>query len=303
MKVKILLFLAVLAICLPLRVRAVTTIQNPAAAKQAVLLADSEEQENEIENQQDKVENFVPSSTINSGQNQNNVIQPVQPLGTANTNSEANVDNAQPEAVQNNTSAAPVVQPVNPFPWAWLIARAAGIASFILLGFLTMTGLLLTTGAFFRLLSPAHAWSLHRAIASMLLVSVVTHVASLLFDHFINLRLQDLLVPFVSFYRPALLALGILGFYILLLVLATSLYTMTNHPRFWRLVHYLAFPMFVLLFLHGILLGTDTKQIWMQVIYWATGSLVGLTIIYRILWRYYRRQMPVVEATGGLIRK
>ncbi|MFA6587879.1 MAG: hypothetical protein WCT08_02300 [Patescibacteria group bacterium] len=70
---------------------------------------------------------------------------------------------------------------------------------------------------------------------------------------------------------------------------------MTKHPRFWRIVHYLGFPMFVLLFLHGILLGTDTKQIWMQIIYWATGSAVGLAVIYRILWRYYHRQIPVLN--------
>ena len=112
---------------------------------------------------------------------------------------------------------------------------------------------------------------------------------SLLFDSFINLRVVDLLIPFVSPYKPIFLALGIFGFYLLLLVLATSLYTMTSHAKFWRSVHFFAFPMYILIFLHSYLVGTDTKEWWMQIIYWGSAAVVGGAILYRLAWKYQTR--------------
>ncbi len=148
--------------------------------------------------------------------------------------------------------------------------------------------MLLTTGTFFRAVSPATAWSIHRAIASTLLISVATHIGALLFDTFINLRIVDVLVPFVSPYRPLLIALGITGFYLLLLVLATSLYTMNRFPRFWRIVHYFSFVMFLSIFFHGLLIGTDAKVWWVRLVYWATAVLVVGLGVYRLWWKHHQ---------------
>jgi len=175
------------------------------------------------------------------------------------------------------------------FPWAWTVTRAAGIASYILLALMTVIGISLSTGLLFRLFQPATAWSIHRAIGSALLVSVILHVFSQLFDHFIGMRLVDLLVPFASRYQMTLVALGVFSFYVLLLLLWSSLYTMTNRPRFWRLVHYLSFPMFALIFLHGILIGTERHLWWMQTIYWSSAAIIGVMIYYRVWWRFHKQ--------------
>lgn len=191
-----------------------------------------------------------------------------------------------------DTLLPPIQNISTAFPWAWVTSRASGIASFLLLGLLTVTGMLLTSGALYRIFTPATAWSVHRAIASVLLVSMLTHVGSLLFDSFINLKLTDVLIPFLSPYRPLLVALGIGGFYLLLLILATSLYTMNSHPKFWRSTHFFAFPMFILIFLHGVLIGTDTREWWMMTIYWAVGSAVGAVVLYRLAWKYFSPSSP-----------
>jgi methionine sulfoxide reductase heme-binding subunit len=285
MKFRHYLLLGLFLILLPIKIHAAVLSTPTKITSQPVLLAESENEGNEIENNTSEYENYQP--TLNQ-------IAPSQQNPVVNTVSSSNTNSKIDPIVSSKTTTN---QATSAFPWAWMVTRAAGIASFLLLGVLTMTGIFLSTGLFFRFMSPATAWSLHRAIASVLLFSVVVHIGSLLFDHFINLKILDLLIPFVSYYRPILVTLGITGFYLLLLVLSTSLYTMTKHPRFWRIIHYLGFPMFVLLFLHGILLGTDTKQIWMQIIYWVTGSTVGLVVVYRILWRYYHRQIPIVETT------
>lgn len=193
-----------------------------------------------------------------------------------------------PAATAESQATPAVAKPIvsQEFPWPWIVTRTTGVASFLLLTLLSITGMTMTTGLLFRLIPPNLSWSIHRAIASVLLTSVVIHVGALLFDHFINLHIVDLLIPFASHYRPVLVALGNLGFYLLLLVLFTSLYSMSAHPRFTRTVHFLAFPMFILIFLHAILLGTDSKQLWMIWIYWVCGGLVGMSVLYRLAWKY-----------------
>jgi|GEM_PF-3355211 len=192
------------------------------------------------------------------------------------------------------TTATPGISQV--FPWAWIVTRAAGLASYILLGLLTITGIMQSTGVFYRFAQPATAWSIHRAIASSLLVSIVVHVLSLLFDTFIHLHIQDILIPFVSSYRPVMVALGIFGFYMMLLVLWTSLYNMTSHPRFWRIIHYLGFPMFLMIFLHGILIGTDVPNTWIRILYWGMGAMVMTASLYRVLLKYFEPKIAKREA-------
>jgi hypothetical protein len=231
------------------------------------------------------------------GQPQVNLVtdsESAEPISETPADQPQIVDTYQ-DAQQATTTNAPVISKA--FPWAWIITRASGIASYILLTAMSLLGILLTTGLIYRMLSPAAAWSLHRATASVLLLSVSAHVVSLLLDRFMNLRIVDVLIPFVSSYRPLLISLGIFGFYLLLLVLSTSLYTMTSHARFWRTVHALGFVMFALIFLHGILIGTDTKQVWMQAIYWITGALVAGAGIYRLIWRY--RRIRDINAPGS----
>jgi methionine sulfoxide reductase heme-binding subunit len=258
MKKYLVLLFAILLIIVPWRIHAAAT----SVAQTGQLAQESEQNDFEYKNNQGL-------------DNTNTVVLPVN-----NT------------PVQNlTTTPSQTATPVQStaFPWAWVINRSAGITSYILLALLTITGMSLTTGLLFRIFSPATAWSVHRAIGSALLVSVVIHVFSLLFDHFINLKILDLLIPFVSFYKPSRVALGISGFYLLLLLLATSLYTMTKYAKFWRTIHFFAFPMFILIFLHGVLIGTDTKQPWMQLTYWVTALLVSGFVIYRLSWKYRNR--------------
>jgi hypothetical protein len=263
----------------------------------SVVYAQENEEENEIEQEDQFQEDYVPAPTpeplpqstpIVNQQQEQPITQPTnEPAPVVSTSEDQNQTNTNSTVIPTQQTSQTPKQ--TSLPWPWIITRAAGIASYLLLALLTITGITLTTGLLFRIMQPSTAWSIHRAIASVLLISVVTHIISILFDSFIKLRFVDVFIPFVSPFRPLLMALGIGGFYLLLLVLSTSLYTMTSHPRFWRILHYLGFPMFLMLFLHGVLIGTDAHQMWMQVIYWASGGLVALAVIYRLMWRY----MPI----------
>lgn len=225
---------------------------------------------------------IAPNPTTQDSGTQNTQAIPVDTMAEKPPNT---ADQQQPDIVTVGTEAQPKAIS-SAFPWAWVVTRAAGIISYILLALLSLTGMLLTTGLLYRVWSPATAWSVHRAIGSMLLLTVLAHIAGLLTDNFIKLSFLNVFVPFTSPYRPLLVSLGIGGFYLLLLILASSLYTMTSHARFWRTIHFFGFPMFALIFLHGILIGTDSKQPWMIAIYWITAGLVVAGVVYRLVWKY-----------------
>jgi sulfoxide reductase heme-binding subunit YedZ len=64
----------------------------------------------------------------------------------------------------------------------------------------------------------------------------------------------------------------------------------------WRTLHFLSFPAFALVTLHGILAGTDTNQPWMLLLYLGAGALFAFLIALRFLVMAISqgsRQVPV----------
>jgi len=190
----------------------------------------------------------------------------------------------------NSIPTQPVVKKY-PSPWPWFVTRAAGFTSYLLLWLIVMFGLGLSTNVAYRIMSPTTGWTIHRTLGLSLAGTVSFHIGGLLLDSFIHLKVVEVFVPFVSTFRTTPLALGIIGFYIILPVIVTSLVSITRHARFWRLTHYLTLPMFVLLFLHGLLIGTDRTLPVVQGMYLVTGLLAGVAIFLRLAASFGRRML------------
>jgi len=100
-----------------------------------------------------------------------------------------------------------------------------------------------------------HQWTAYLAIALTL-----THPIVLLFQSVRLFRVVDLLWPLHSPLQPKLNSVGALALYLVVLVVGSSL---LRHPLgrpLWRRLHYAAFPMMVLLFLHSILTDPELKD-------------------------------------------
>lgn len=173
--------------------------------------------------------------------------------------------------------------------WPWYVSRASGIVSYIILFLLLVSGMGIKTSLSFKFLSPTFAWLNHRYLGIALTVSIATHVVSLLLDKFMNFSFLDVFIPFYSSFKPIFLSLGIAGLYLLLVVITTSLYYINKYHKSWRLLHYLTFPLFVILFIHGYFIGTDSSTILMHSAYLLTGTIVGVLVLYR-LYFYYKQQ-------------
>lgn len=183
---------------------------------------------------------------------------------------------ATPVLAQSNPAAAPSSLP-------WYITRAAGLASLVSLIILAIMGIGITTGFIFRFMSPITAWTIHRLNGIFLALTVSIHILSLLFDHYITFSWRDILVPFASSYQPLYLSLGIIAFYLLVIVVVTSLIFIATKHKMWRLIHYLSYAIFFLVLIHSYFIGTDSHDPIIKLMYGGIVLLMIGLIWYRLV--------------------
>ncbi len=184
----------------------------------------------------------------------------------------------------------------------WDTARAGGFAAYILLTLAVTAGLILRnrwqSDRWPRLVTN----ELHGYLSLLALVFIVVHVAAVTIDPFTHFGLKDILLPFVSRYRPLWMGLGIVSLYLLLAVwLSTRLRKRIGH-RLWRQIHLLAFLVYAGTTVHGLGSGSDTRTTWAMAVYGGSVAVVcGLTA-RRLLVPVARddRSRPLGAALTGL---
>jgi len=122
---------------------------------------------------------------------------------------------------------------------------------------------------------------LHRFLAILAGIFVVLHGASLLLDRVVPISLGQMLVPFTTGYRPLAVGLGTTAAELLAAVGLTNLFRAELPRRFWRTVHYLTIPAWLLASLHCVLAGSDAAEPWFAGVVAAAMTAVGLAIAFR----------------------
>lgn len=141
----------------------------------------------------------------------------------------------------------------------WYIARSSGMVAWALLAASVLWGLSLSTKVLNGRPRPAWLLDLHRYLGGLATIFVIVHVVSLLADTYVHFGLASALVPFASTWRPAAVAWGVVGFYLLAAVEVTSLMRTKLPKRAWRAIHFASFPLFVTATIHALMAGTDTR--------------------------------------------
>jgi predicted ferric reductase len=109
------------------------------------------------------------------------------------------------------------------------------------------------------------------------------HAVALLVDRFVGFTPLEVLVPFVSDFRPLGVGLGILTLYLFLVIYLSFSVRRQIGFRIWRSLHYGGFVTFTLATYHSILAGTDSNSIWLLGVYGACGALVLALAVYRFI--------------------
>lgn len=178
--------------------------------------------------------------------------------------------------------------------WSWYVARGSGLVAAAALIVLVLSGIGQVTGYTYKFLDPLTAWASHRALGIAFGVSVLIHMTSLLFDHFVPFNILQVLVPWLSSYKPATVfgmhlgslwvALGVLAFYGVVLVIVTSLLWVEKKPYTWKLFHLLAYVILLFVFVHALYLGTDLVHGVYRWLWIILGIITSLAVLHR-LWR------------------
>ncbi len=179
--------------------------------------------------------------------------------------------------------------------WPWYLVRGSGVVAALALVVLILSGIGSVTGHTFKFLEPITAWASHRALGIVFGISILIHMFGLLFDHFVSFDLPQILVPWLSSYKPVTIlginfgslyvAFGVIAFYLVALIVIVSLFWIDKRPKLWKLTHLLSYLVLVLVFLHVLFIGSDSGGLLRLA---GIGTFVGLAALslYR-WWRSY----------------
>ena len=170
-------------------------------------------------------------------------------------------------------------------PWAWYISRSSGLLAFALLYLSMFLGLTIRIPSMRKLFAPLYSLQWHCFIALHATLLALLHGVVLVLDKFTGFDLIDVLVPFSSHYEPGLVALGILGFYLMIMLTVTSYARKTLSYNFWRSLHFTNIGLYIIVVIHALYLGTDIKIPLVKGIFLGANVLLALLIVLNIVAR------------------
>jgi methionine sulfoxide reductase heme-binding subunit len=146
----------------------------------------------------------------------------------------------------------------------WALGRGTGITALVFLSMSLALGIATRSGRRVAALPRFAVADIHRFVALSGTLLVVFHVVLLLFDPYAQLRLIDVVVPYLGAYRPFWLGLGTVTCDVLVVLIVTSLLRHRLGPRTFRVVHWATYATWPLALAHALGNGTDVGHAWFQ---------------------------------------
>src|SRR5574341_31672 len=119
----------------------------------------------------------------------------------------------------------------------WYITRASGLVAYILLWLSTAWGLAISSKIFDPHLLRNYTYDFHEFLSLLAIGFLVIHLSVLTLDHYLPFSVTQVLVPFTSTYRPLWVGIGVIAFYLTLLVSVTFYLRRYIGVRAFRLIH------------------------------------------------------------------
>lgn len=179
-------------------------------------------------------------------------------------------------------------------PLMWYLTRTTALSAYAVLALLVSLGLMQSIARTSRERLPWVVDVLHQFLGLLFGVLVVFHLLTLMADPLIPFSITNLLIPHNEPYRPLAVDLGVLAFWTVILILASSWLKRHLPYRFWKLLHFLSFATFVLVTFHGLLAGSDSGALWMKAIYVGAAAIVGILTLIR-LFPDNQQSRPIVR--------
>jgi predicted ferric reductase len=174
----------------------------------------------------------------------------------------------------------------------WYISRASGLMAYLLVWLSTLWGFAISSKIFDSFLERVFTYDFHEHLSLLSLGFVLLHALVLLFDHVEPMSLLEVLVPFASSYRPFWTGIGIIAFYLSILVTVTFYIRSRISMKAFRMIHYLSIAAYVGALFHGLYAGTESALTWTQLMYWGTFlSTVFFCVYWLVILRVRRKEI------------
>ena len=162
----------------------------------------------------------------------------------------------------------------------WYVTRAAGLTSYFLLWLSMVWGMAISTKFFHPTVDGTYSYDFHEFLSLLGLGFVLLHVVVLMFDQFLPFSIWQIMVPFIDTYRPLWVGLGIIGFYLSLLVTVTFYLRKIIGAQAFRRIHTLSLVGYLGATLHGLFAGTDSTLPVAKLLYGGTFLVILFLTIY-----------------------
>jgi methionine sulfoxide reductase heme-binding subunit len=162
-------------------------------------------------------------------------------------------------------------------PTFWILARAGGVTTYLLIVAAIVLGLCVKTRVLSRV-RPVVVVDLHRLVSLIALGALGIHIGSLILDANKPASIISYVVPGLMPYRPLWTGIGV-GVAELMIVIHLSFrYRSKIGARNWRRLHWATYLVFIGATVHGLASGSDSNLPWAQAMYAiALAVVVGLT--------------------------
>lgn len=184
----------------------------------------------------------------------------------------------------------------------WYIARTAGFLAYELLALTALLGVSGTSALWAKWKAGPVVARMHQFASLMVFPILVLHVWALHQDSTVPFAWPALLIPLRAAYRPFATGLGVLSLYLMVVLVLSSILRAHLGVRVWRTLHYLSFPLFLMITVHGLLSGSDSAEPWAPYLYFVPLITFTLLTMRRVL-RANGGPPPSARSRSGQMRR
>ncbi len=149
-------------------------------------------------------------------------------------------------------------------PWMWYLSRASGFLAYIFLWFSIFLGLSIRDPFLKKMVKPVYSFDLHSFTAASAVFWGLFHGTSFLFHEGpFKMSLGDVFIPLHmanGLVDSGPLALGIIAFYVMVVLIVTSYAKKWMSQKIWRISHFLNITLLPLVAVHALFIGTDMQN-------------------------------------------
>lgn len=145
----------------------------------------------------------------------------------------------------------------------WYFGRGFGVSALVLFSLVVVLGIVTRAGRPLPGLPRVAVTTVHRTASLAAVLFLSLHVVTLLLDPYSQLRVADVVLPFLAGYRPFWQGLGTLALDLVVVLVVSSLLRHRLGLRTWRFIHWAAYACWPLAIVHAVGTGTDRGTGWM----------------------------------------